>query len=333
MLGIGLGALAVGASCAAPMVGLDGFIGELVASWRPHVALGVAVCAVMAIVVRLRLLAGLLAALAVVLGADVIHTESASAQAEAMSDMRDGDTAVRVAFSNVLIVNDDTSRLVAWIDGSDPDIVVATEVSPRHVERMAGAMADYPFRVLESREHPFGMVVYSRYPISDEAVTEFADGTPSTSDPVMVTVGVETLAGTLHVTGLHLSTPVTPRRLARRNEQLAAAGDILARLDAPKLVVGDFNATPWSAGLRAFLLKTGLFGFNTRPTWPVWFGFAGIPIDHAFASRDLRIIDIETGPHIGSDHRPLLIDVALARPDVRHRRGTEAGRGGHAAAP
>lgn len=314
MLGVGLVALAVGASCAAPMVGLDGFIGELAASWRPHIALGVAICTVMAMVVRLRLLAGLLAALAVALGADVVRTESASAQAEARSDLRDGGAAVRVVFSNILIFNDDIGRLVAWIEDSDPDIVVATETSPRHVERMAGAMAGYPFRVLEPREHPFGMVVYSRYPISGESVTEFADGTPSTSDPVMVIVGVETPSGTLHVAGLHLSTPVTPRRFARRNEQFATAAGILAQLDAPKLVVGDFNATPWSAGLREFLRDTRLFGVNTRATWPVWFGFAGIPIDHAFASRDMRILDIETGPDIGSDHRPVLVDVALAEP-------------------
>ena len=325
MLGIGLGALAVGASCAAPMVGLDGFIGELAASWRPHIALGVAFCAAMAIVVRLRLFAGLLAALAIALGADVILTESTSAQAEARSDMRDGGAVVRVAFSNILIVNDDTGRFVAWIEDSDPDIVVATEISPRHVERMAGAMGDYPFRVLEPREHPFGIAVYSRHPIAGEAVTEFADGTPSPSDPVMVTVGVDTPAGTLHVAGLHLSTPVTPRRFARRNEQFVTAGDIVAQLDAPKLVVGDFNATPWSAGLRAFVAGNDLFGANTRATWPVWLGFAGIPIDHAFASRDLRILDIETGPAIGSDHRPLLIDVALAGPEVA-RGSPSAGR-------
>ncbi|MDE0242810.1 MAG: endonuclease/exonuclease/phosphatase family protein [bacterium] len=317
VLGIGLGALAVGASCASPMVGLDGFIGELAASWRPHIALGVAVCAAMALMVRLRLLAALLTALAVVLGADVVRTEMISAQAQVRSSLPE-DGALRIAFSNVLVVNDDTGRLVAWIEKSDPDIVVATEMSPRHVEQMAEFMADYPFRVLEPREHPYGMVVYSRYPISSEAVTELADGTPSTPDPVMVTVGVETPAGTLHVTGLHPCAPVTPRRLARRNEQFAMAGDILAQLDAPKIVAGDFNATPWSAGLRAFLRNTRLTGFNTRATWPVWLGFAGIPIDHALASRDLRILDIETGPNIGSDHRPILIDVALAGPETAH---------------
>ena len=56
--GIGLAALAGGALCAAPMVGLDGYLGELAASWRPHVALALSICAAMALAVRARLLAG-----------------------------------------------------------------------------------------------------------------------------------------------------------------------------------------------------------------------------------------------------------------------------------
>ncbi len=312
--GIGLCALALGTVCAAPMVGLDGFVGELAASWRPHIAVGVLTCAAMALAARLRLLAGLLAALAVTLGADVIETELRSAQAEARSGTRDSGDAVRVVFANILKSNHDVGRLVAWIRDNDADVVVATEVLPRHVERMAGPMAGYPFRKLEPRGHPFGMVVYSRHPISDETVTGLAGITGTAPGPVMVTVGVDTPAGTLHIAGLHLFPPVTPHRFARRNEQFGIAADILAEVATPRIVVGDFNATPWSAGLRAFLSQTRLRGFNTRATWPVWFGFAGIPIDHAFASADLRILDIETGPDIGSDHRPVMIEVAPAGP-------------------
>ncbi len=311
-LGLGLGALIAGAACAAPMVGVDGFIGELAASWRPHIALGVLICAAMALAARFRLLAGLLVALAVTLGADVIRTELNSAQAEAGNGMLDGEAAVRVVFFNILIFNDDVGRFVAWIEDRDPDVVVMTEMSPRHVERMAGAMAGYPFQVLEPRGHSFGMVVYSRWPISGEVVAELAGSTPPASSPIMVTAGVETPAGTLRVTGLHVFPPITPRRFTRRNEQLGIAGDILAKLDGPKLVVGDFNATPWSAGLRAFVSDNDLTGVNTRATWPVWLGFAGIPIDHALTSRDLRVLSIEIGPDIGSDHRPVLIDVAPA---------------------
>ena len=281
--GIGFCALAAGALCAAPMVGLDGYIPELAASWRPHIALALAVCAATALAARARLLAGLLVVLAIALGADAVRTWWDSAQASAGSDLGDGDAAVRVVFSNLSIRNDDNGKLVAWLTVSDPDIVVATEVSPHHVAQMAGAMAEFPFRMLEPREHPFGMAVYSRYPISGEAVSELTGGTPSARVPIMVSVDVETPAGTLRVAGVHLLPPLTPQRLAWRNEQLAIAGEVLAEIDAPKLVVGDFNATPWSASLRGFQSENDLSGFNSQATWPVWLGFAGIPIDHAFA--------------------------------------------------
>ena len=317
--GIGLAALAAGSLCAAPMVGLDGYLPELAASWRPHIALALAVCAAMALAVRTRLLAGLLVALAVVLGTDVIRTGSVSAQATARGDVGDGDAAVRVVFSNLSIRSDDTGKLVAWIKVSDPDVVVATEVSPRQVAQLAKAMVEYPFQVLAPRRHPFGMAIYSRYPISGEAATELTGDTPPARVPIMVTADVETPGGMLHVAGFHLFPPMTPRWLASRNEQLAIAGDLLAEVDAPMLVVGDFNATPWSAGLRAFQSENDLSGFNAQATWPASFGFAGIPIDHAFVSRDLPILKIETGPDIGSDHRPVLIDVApgLAEKPVR----------------
>ena len=318
--GIGLAALAGGALCAAPMVGLDGYLPELAASWRPHIALALPICAAMALAVRARLLAGLLAALAVVLGADAIRTGSVSAQATARSDVGDDDAAVRVVFTNISIRNDDTGKLAAWIKVSDPDVVVATEASSRHVAQLAEAMVEYPFQVLEPRRHPFGMAVYSRYPLSGGAVTEFTGDTPPARVPIMVTANVETPGGTLHLAGFHLLPPITPQRLASRNEQLAIAGDILAELDAPKLVVGDFNATPWSAGLRAFQSQNDLSGFNSQATWPIWLGFAGIPIDHAFASRDLPILKIETGPDIGSDHRPVLIDVAPSLAEKPPRR-------------
>ena len=122
---IGSAGLAVGALCVAPMVRLDGLLPELAASWRTRIALALSISAAMALAVRARLLAWLFVAL----GADAIRTTLMSAQAITRSDHGNGDGAVRVVSSNISIRNGDTGTFAAWIKVSDPDVVVATEVS------------------------------------------------------------------------------------------------------------------------------------------------------------------------------------------------------------
>lgn len=48
------------------------------------------------------------------------------------------------------------------------------------------------------------------------------------------------------------------------------------------------------------------------PTWKVGSPLA-IPIDHALATKALAITKREVGPDIGSDHRPLLIEVGFVK--------------------
>jgi endonuclease/exonuclease/phosphatase (EEP) superfamily protein YafD len=40
----------------------------------------------------------------------------------------------------------------------------------------------------------------------------------------------------------------------------------------------------------------------------------GIPLDHCLVSPELAVVDRRRGPHVGSDHLPLLIEIQLPRP-------------------
>ena len=104
-----------------------------------------------------------------------------------------------------------------------------------------------------------------------------------------------------------------PPPAGRRLAQLAAAGQVEAGR-APVLL-GDLNATPFSAGvrpLRTVGLRDSLAagGLWTAGSWPAWPGPLRIAIDHCWHDPGLVTLARTVGPALGSDHRPL--EVALA---------------------
>jgi len=116
------------------------------------------------------------------------------------------------------------------------------------------------------------------------------------------------------VLALHPPSPISGERAARRDEIMASAGDWLARVDSPVLLVGDFNATPWSSAFRSLQVRGGLVdtarGVVVQPSWPSGWGPAMIPIDHALHTGGLVLVERHTGPSLGSAHRPLVVTVA-----------------------
>jgi endonuclease/exonuclease/phosphatase (EEP) superfamily protein YafD len=100
-----------------------------------------------------------------------------------------------------------------------------------------------------------------------------------------------------------------------RDRQLRAIGEHLRGLPGTKLLVGDLNATPWSAPFRALLRGTGMRdarrGRGVHPTWPAGDALLRIPIDHVLVSPDVRVDAVRVGAPIGSDHLPLTVDLRV----------------------
>lgn len=310
---LGLATLAMGLLAASPMLGLETWSGELAASWRPHVAIGVLVVAVLCLAMSRRWIAGMLVAVALTLGADVLWSGLVSAQTEAGAVTTEQPAMARVMFANVLLSNASLADLMVWLNAENPDVLVMTEVTPQHVEEIAEAMSDsgYAHQVLEPRHHAFGMTIYSRFPVLDYSFEMLTADTLMEGGPITLIARIETEQGILGVAGVHPFPPSIQASMEARNRQLDDAVYLLENITDPLIVVGDYNATPWSPALRRFAEELGLHGFNVAATWPVWFGFAGIPIDHALVSNELLFGRIEVGPNIGSDHRPIVVDVLL----------------------
>ena len=87
-------------------------------------------------------------------------------------------------------------------------------------------------------------------------------------------------------------------------------------LAGPVVAVGDFNAAPWSRPVTELLAHTGFRGLR-RPvgTWPARAGAFGVPIDQVFVHGGARVVSAEPfGTALSSNHRGLLVEIALPRP-------------------
>jgi endonuclease/exonuclease/phosphatase (EEP) superfamily protein YafD len=222
-----------------------------------------------------------------------------------MDDAHADGAGLTVAAVNVHVSTRDASALARWLASTWVDLVVVSEVSPAFAASLA-RLPGFPHREIAPADHPFGIAVLSRFPMRAVAVRD-AQGTTH------VEARVDTGVGCVEVFAVHPIPPMTPHLYAARNHRLRDVAGRTTQQDVPRLVVGDLNATPWSSAF-SILSKHGLRRASTlRPTWPSrWHGWFGIPIDHVAGSAHWRVREARLGPHLGSDHRPLLAELTLA---------------------
>lgn len=218
----------------------------------------------------------------------------------------EGERVLRVAHVNVFTANRRHEDVKRWISSSDADAVFALEVNDRWARALV-TTTGYHVALSAPRQGNFGMMLLVLGSSSDAALAEGID-----------LPAIEVTIGGVRVLGLHTVPPVSTDYSARRDAMLDAAAEWAKSQRAPAVVVGDYNATPWSAAFRKFIRTSGLRdsarGFGVQPSWnmsrsPVAM-LLRIPIDHCAHSPDLVTIDRRLGPPNGSDHRPLIVDLA-----------------------
>lgn len=211
---------------------------------------------------------------------------------------------------NLLYTQEDAAATRDYLKARSADILVLSELTPRWHEKLHELEQLYPYSVIRPQWNPWGLAVYSRYPLVAIEDLDLDDGMSA-----QLRVVAQLPAGPLEVYGVHLASPPTPRDGARRNRQFAKLAARITAADPaqPKIVVGDLNATLWTPSFRDFLRDTGLQDarrpFGLQVTWPVkpplWSAPFRIPIDHCLASPGLAVTAVNTGPAVGSDHLPL----------------------------
>jgi endonuclease/exonuclease/phosphatase (EEP) superfamily protein YafD len=275
---------------------------ELATLFRLQYAVLLGAAALAALAIRTYRLA-LGALLLVVLNLAVIaHVPRAPAAATA------GAPRLRFLVANVEYGNHHYDRLVRLVREVDPDVIALTELTPAWVRGLDAALKDHPNRRLAPEQGAYGAGLYSKVPLHESRIERFpAGGSPS----VVATVAIGTRPLAVVVTHVH-----TPFAGDRRTRQLHALADELQRLGKPAAVCGDFNAVPWSqpiydlaedADLRSIYGRFGL-----AATWPADSSrLFRVPLDNCLISKRVAVADRRVGPDIGSDHLPLILDLAL----------------------
>ncbi len=251
---------------------------------------------------------------ALALGVVALNTHalmsSSVPEAVAAADARRDTVPLRLLLANLQYSNGSHEAFTRLVAEQQPDVIVVEELTPTWARALASLGERFPASKMVPREGPFGIAILSRRPMQDVELLDF--GHPAY--PALL-ARITTGNGRLSLLAAHPPPPVNDTLFAARNDQLHRAATLLRRLGPRTVLLGDLNTSPWSPFFSELLQRSGLAsareGFGLLPTWPSFFPLTMIPIDHCLISRDARVKAIKTGPHIGSDHLPLVIDLLV----------------------
>jgi endonuclease/exonuclease/phosphatase (EEP) superfamily protein YafD len=221
---------------------------------------------------------------------------------------------IRVMSYNLLSTNENYPEVIEYIESVDPDLILLHEASRPWEVAMEAAELDYQIIRPRSDDLIFGTLVL----VKGDAVEAISYGfAASSARAVELEYTPEGWATTLAVLGTHPLAPTDQERADLRDAQLGFAAKWATSRNGAFVVVGDFNATPWSWPFRQLIdssdLRNSQRGFGLQPTFSAESNLLlRVPIDHLLHSPALEVTDRELGPPLGSDHFPLLVDLQLA---------------------
>ncbi len=175
----------------------------------------------------------------------------------------------------------------------------------RYTREMADAMLEaYPYLYPTMLSYGFHLRIMSRYPLNDLTIRAPWKG------PVFARASRGPKWGNLTILGTHT---IRAPQVNAQWVQVTTFADYVSTIPKPRLVVGDFNATPYSRMVRAFSAQSGLTRRTSIPTWPLNnLRLPQLAIDHMFADRELLFPDrVQVGEAAGSDHLPIVARILV----------------------
>ncbi|MDQ2084946.1 endonuclease/exonuclease/phosphatase family protein [Herbivorax sp. ANBcel31] len=211
---------------------------------------------------------------------------------------------------NVYTDNDNYEGVIEYIKSENPELFVLQEVNREWIENIQPLFEIYEYSLIKPREDNFGIALLSKIPLKDKSI-EYYGGSrvPNVVADFMHNGKEVTIIGT------HPLPPMGANYFEDRNNQLRDLASKRSEFSDSLIVIGDLNTTSWTNIFKEFSRDMDVYdtrlGKGIQPTWPSMIPFFKIPIDHCLVSEDITVIERKTGSDLGSDHKPILVELAV----------------------
>jgi len=284
------------------------FIVQLFA-FTPYVAAAAWIPAILALATRRWTVGAVAVVIALLLTAAVLP--------RALPDRDKGPatgTRLTVMTSNMLFGGADAATIVKLVSEHDVAVLAVQEFTTEGKEALAAAGLGLllPYSSLADEPMADGSGLYSRYPLTDAGATKNGGGFRQAYGTVQVPD-----AGPVLVESAHPLAPYARSVLGQWREDLLAEPRA-DRTEAPRVLLGDFNATLDHGPLRELISRgyrdaADATGKGLIGTWGPYDGkpIPPVTIDHVLADQRIgvREVSVHAIPH--SDHRAIIAGLTV----------------------
>jgi len=228
---------------------------------------------------------------------------------------------LKISQINIRYENPDIDKLISKIGESDFDVILLQEVADNQHDKIKSLLTYYPYSIgtRPSEGYPSGLALFSRWPIVNRKIHNlgYVEGhviesiiqSPKNSTPIQIFA-------------IHPGSPRNEALWKLRNATLNyVAHQISSSFLQYKILIGDFNTSPWSAEFKSLEsiseLHSSADGFGYIPSWS-YNNFNSLLriissayIDHCLVSDSFTILNKQYQSINGSDHVLVFTELGL----------------------
>lgn len=214
----------------------------------------------------------------------------------------------------------DVKRVLDAIANENPEIVCIENVTSEWMVKFNEQETEHRYRALFPREDEYGICIYSRVPLKGSKRKSLT----SNKIPIVLT-SIHYDYGWFNLVAVRLPDPVDGSGLDKRNAQAEALANVVKGLPGRKIVIGNFNMTPYSMTFGKMKgiaeLQDTRQGLGIQPNWH-WPSdadldvyFLRFPVDHILVNSQVGTSSRRIGQDFGATHRPIVAELFPADAD------------------